>query len=270
MHNPRYRGKPGLRGGIFRCLLIAVSVTTVVAACSPAAPSPTPGPTTTDLRPAGSTPSSPVSSTAVIPETTTAPPTSAAEPFDSTISIIDDETAARMSLSWRPGCPVPLENLRLLRLPYVTFGGTHAIGELVVHQDYAEDIVSVFESLFRNSFPIERMQLVDLYGADDRRSMAANNTSGFNCREVAGAPGVWSEHAFGRAIDINPVQNPYVRRDGSASPEAGMAYLQRDATVPGLITTGDVVVEAFSAVDWVWGGTWSNSKDYQHFSATGR
>jgi len=109
-----------------------------------------------------------------------------------------------------------------------------------------------------------------VYEADDDRSMAANNTSAFNCREVTGRPGVWSEHAYGRAIDINPIQNPYVTSKGDVLPPAGAEYVDRSRTAPGMIHEDDAVVRAFRGVGWVWGGSWTSVRDYQHFSATGR
>ena len=116
------------------------------------------------------------------------------------------------------------------------------------------------------------MVLVDAYGGDDDRSMAADNTSGYNCRRVAGTDR-WSDHAFGAAIDINPVQNPYVQPSGVAPP-AGRRFATLDrragADVPaGVIHADDVVVRAFARIGWEWGGDWTSAKDYQHFSAAG-
>lgn len=116
-------------------------------------------------------------------------------------------------------------------------------------------------ALYDARFPIQRMEPIDAYGGDDHRSMAANNTSGFNCREVAGRPGVWSERAYGRAIDLNPVQNPYVE---------GARYTDRGRPSPGLVTDNVVVVRAFAAIGWRWGGRWRTKRDYHHVSATGR
>ena len=129
-------------------------------------------------------------------------------------------------------------------------------------------MADAFGSLYDAGFPIARMRLVDDYGADDDRSMAANNTSGFNCRRVAGQRS-WSQHAYGAAIDINPVQNPYVRRT-SVLPAAGRAYVDRTRQRPGMVLAGDPVVRAFAAVRWGWGGGFRSLKDYQHFSASGR
>jgi hypothetical protein len=113
------------------------------------------------------------------------------------------------------------------------------------------------------------MRLVDAYGADDHRSMAADNTSAFNCRFINGQPGVWSQHAFGTAIDIDPIENPYVTRSGFVSPPAGSPYADRSRHPRGMVHRDDPTVRAFKEIDWGWGGSWSWPKDYQHFSANG-
>lgn len=190
-------------------------------------------------------------------------------PFLGTVEQIGEAVRARMAHSWSPGCPVPLEDLRYVRVHHWGFDGEVHEGELVVHRDHAGPIVEVMRTLFAHRFPIERMELVDEYGGDDRASMAANNTSAFNCRPVEGRPGVWSQHAYGWAIDINPVQNPYVSRR-AVLPEAGRAHLDRSLDAPGLIRPGEEVVTAFAGIGWGWGGHWSSLQDYQHFSATGR
>jgi hypothetical protein len=140
---------------------------------------------------------------------------------------------------------------------------------MVVHREMATDVVAVFRKLFDARFPLRRMRLVDDYGGDDQRSMAADNTSGFNCRLVTGG-GSWSEHAYGRAIDVNPIQNPYVTGAGTVEPPGGASFVDRARRATGMIHAGDVVVDAFASVGWGWGGTWSNPTDYQHFSSTGR
>ena len=174
-----------------------------------------------------------------------------------------------MSSSWRAGCPVELRDLRLLTVVHIGFDGQARTGELVVHATVADDIVRVFRMIFEARFPIEQMRLVDDFGADDDRSMAANNTSAFNCRRATGSSR-WSEHAFGKAIDINPVQNPYVTRSGAVLPPAGTPFVDRDPAAPGLIAAAGPVVRAFDDIGWGWGGRWSSGKDYQHFSASGR
>lgn len=177
-------------------------------------------------------------------------------------------SAEQVPHSWRPGCPVPLEDLRLLSVTYWGFDERAHQGELVVHEDAAGDMVAVMRQLYEARFPIERMELVDVFEGDDDTSMAANNTSAFNCREVSRRPGVWSQHAFGTAIDINPVQNPYILRNGTVLPPA--AVTDRATPIPGLIGPDSIVVAALEEIGWGWGGNWSGVLDYQHFSASGR
>ncbi|MDQ3570874.1 MAG: M15 family metallopeptidase [Actinomycetota bacterium] len=200
------------------------------------------------------------------PPPSPAPP---APPFQGSARSIDGATRSRMTSSWRPGCPVAIEDLRLLSVDHWGFDGRVHRGELVVHRDQAGRVLHVMGQLFEARFPIERMQLVDVYGGDDDRSMAANNTSAFNCRSVSGRAGVWSQHSYGWAVDINPVQNPYVS-GGRVSPPAGAVYADRSLRRPGMIHAGDAVVRAFASIGWGWGGNWGSAKDYQHFSATGR
>ena len=190
--------------------------------------------------------------------------------YESTISRIDADLAARMrGSSHRAGCPVPLADLRHLTMTYRGFGGLPRTGEMVVHRRFARDVTEVFGRLYDVGYPIARMRLVDAYDGDDDASMADNNTSGYNCRRVAGQSN-WSDHAYGAAIDINPVQNPYVR-PGSIDPPAGRRFAGvdrgRSAPVPlGVIRQEDLAVKAFAGIGWSWGGYWVNSKDYQHFA----
>ncbi len=171
--------------------------------------------------------------------------------------------------SWRPGCPVPLQDLRLIRLRYWGFDDRAHRGRLVAHRSWAHGIANAFGDLYEARFPIRRMRLVDRYGADDMRSMRADNTSAFNCRYRSGVCCVWSQHAYGRAVDINPVENPYVGPWG-VSPPNGADYVDRTPLQRGMIGPRGAVVRAFAGIGWEWGGTWSSSKDYQHFSASGR
>ena len=208
--------------------------------------------------------------TTAAPETTTvAPAVPAGVQFGAEIFEISGPIAQRMQLSFREGCPVPLEQLRLITLTHWNFQNEVASGEIVVNADHADDVVQVFSRLFDAGFPIERIELVDNFQADDNLSMAANNTSGFNCREVASSPGVWSNHAFGTAIDINPLQNPYLRGD-VVLPPGGAEFVDRSVQVTGGIYSGDAVTAAFAEIGWGWGGDWRTVKDWQHFSADGR
>lgn len=176
--------------------------------------------------------------------------------------------APAQMVSWHRGCPVPVSGLRLVTLTYWGFDGLPRDGQLVVNRDAVRPIVRVMHVLYDARFPIRRMVLVDRYGADDDRSMAADNTSAFNCRPVEGTTR-WSQHAYGRAIDINPVENPYVLGD-HVSPPSGRRFADRSKHAMGMIHAGDAVVRAFASVGWRWGGYWASPKDYQHFSASGR
>ena len=169
--------------------------------------------------------------------------------------------------SWHPGCPVPIRVLRLVRVTYVGFDGRVHGGRLVIHRRWADEVLGVFERLYRRAFPIRRVRLVDRFGADDRASMRHDNTSAFNCRYVRGTS-TWSQHAFGRAIDINPVENPYVD-GGRVVPGRGRQYLDRSDVRPGMIVAGGLVARAFRRIGWGWGGSWSGARDYQHVSADG-
>lgn len=172
-----------------------------------------------------------------------------------------------MSSSYRSGCPVPLSDLRYLTMTYLGFDGRPHTGELVVSARVADDVVTAFRELYRHRFPIRQMRLVDDFGGSDDASMAADNTSAFNCRPVTGGGGS-SEHSYGEAIDINPLENPYLSGD-TVLPPGGAAYLDRP-DAPGVIHPGDVVVGAFAGIGWTWGGTWSSPVDLQHFSRSGR
>ncbi len=252
--------------------LLCVSAT----ACSLASgePSPAPGGGLTERGPAVETDAAataPDAAPSVAPAPLAAPPAPAAVPtpmFRSAVGSITPELADRMTpSSWRAGCPVPLEDLRYVTVSHVTFDGTVATGELVVHADVADGVVGVFATLFAERYPVRSMRLVDDFGGDDTDSMDADNTSAFNCRAITGGT-EWSEHAYGRAIDLNPVENPYVL-GRHVAPDAGRGYADRP-DLPGVIHAGDVVVEAFAAAGWQWGGSWDSPVDYQHFSVSGR
>ena len=187
--------------------------------------------------------------------------------FRSSIRGIDAGLAARMATSWRPGCPVPLSGLRLVRLTYRGFDGADHMGGLVVAAAVAPGVVQAFHELYGARYPLNSLRLVADFGGSDDRSKAADNSSAFNCRRVTGGTG-FSQHSYGTAIDLNPVQNPYVSGD-VVLPQQGRAFLAR-TPAPGVILARGAVVTAFARIGWTWGGSWRSPKDYQHFSANGR
>lgn len=188
--------------------------------------------------------------------------------------------------SWRPGCPVAPNQLAYLVTTYWGFDGRPHYGELVVHAALCAFFVDSLHHAYNGRFPIERMELIEAFGADDFRSMEANNSSAFNCREVPGKPGVFSKHSYGAAIDINPLQNPYLlvshaagsALGGAASaaefcgknsvdcrilPAASAAFLDRLDLRPGMLQQGDPLLAPFRQRGFAWGGAW-RIPDYQH------
>ena len=166
--------------------------------------------------------------------------------------------------SYRAGCPVKPPQLRTVEVSHWGFDGKPHRGSIVVSRRVARDVVSVFRRLWTERFPIRRLRPVAAYRGSDDASMAADNTSGFNCRFVGGTSR-WSMHAFGEAIDVNPIENPYVR-GAHVSPPAGGAFVDRSRYRPGMAAAGGPLVEAFASVGWKWGARFG---DYQHFSTTG-
>jgi hypothetical protein len=163
---------------------------------------------------------------------------------------------------------VALRDLRVLTLSHWGFDGRVRTGRLIVRRDAARELVAVFRDLYAAHFPIRRMVPIDAYSASDFKSIEADNTSAFNCRYVDGTTR-WSNHAFGNAIDVNPIENPYVS-NGSTSHAASRPYVSRTPHRPGMAFEGGALVRAFDRVGWGWGGRWTSVNDYQHFSATGR
>jgi hypothetical protein len=199
-----------------------------------------------------------------------ASPSLAAPPFSASVRLIPRALRATMTpTSWRPGCPVTLDQLRVVSLAYVGFDGNAHRGTLIVNRDATSAIVGAFRRLYAARFPIRRMLPVDAYGGDDFRSIEADNTSAFNCRPATGSSH-WSNHAYGRAVDVNPIENPYISGGGTSHP-ASVPYLNRGRVRPGMAVFGGTLVRAFAAVGWGWGGSWSGStQDTQHFSYNGR
>jgi hypothetical protein len=160
--------------------------------------------------------------------------------------------------------------LRAIRLSYYGFDRQAHHGTLIVHASVTSAIASVFRRFYDRRFQIRRIVPVSAYGGDDDASMASDNTSAFNCRAaVSSGPPHWSMHAYGKAVDVNPVENPYIFK-GEVLPPNGKPYADRDRNSPGMCTRGGTCVRAFAAYGWEWGGDWSSSKDYQHFSPNGQ
>jgi len=171
--------------------------------------------------------------------------------------------------TWTPDCPVTAEELRYLTVTFVGFDGLRHTGELIAHADVADDLVTVFEALHRARFPLEEVRVIAAEELTAAPTGDGNVTSVFVCRPTVGGTR-WSEHAYGRAIDVNPFHNPYVRGD-VIIPELAGAYVDRTDLRPGMIVGGDAVTEAFSAVGWAWGGAWTGAAiDPMHFSVSGR
>lgn len=140
---------------------------------------------------------------------------------------------------------------------------------MVVNSSVTSAVIQIFSTLYNTRFPISEMVPQSAYGGDDNAAAAADDTSGFNCRlAVSSGPPHWSMHAYGEAIDVNDVQNPY-SDDSTVIPPAGAAYLDRSNVRPGMAVPGGTLVDAFYSVGWGWGGNWTGAVDYQHFSVNG-
>ncbi|PLY05234.1 MAG: hypothetical protein C0625_14490 [Arcobacter sp.] len=172
--------------------------------------------------------------------------------------------------SHKKDCAISLKDLRYLNLDYIDFYGNTKVGELIVHKDVSLEIVDIFKKLYESKYPIERMELVSNYQGNDFASIKANNTSAYNCRNIEGTNN-WSRHAFGKAIDINPIQNPYISRKGNISHSESLKYKKRvhedlfKAEDKAMILEDDIIVKIFKKYGWIWGGDWQTIKDYQHF-----
>jgi hypothetical protein len=186
--------------------------------------------------------------------------------FEATIEPVPEDVVERSS--WTKDCPVALDELRYLTLTFWGFDDQPHLGEMIVHNSVASDVVDVFGRLYDARFPIEEMRVVAAHELDAPPTGDGNNTSAFVCRPSTGGS-TWSEHAYGLAVDVNPFHNPYHRRD-VVIPELASAYLDRNRDLPGMITAGDVVTRAFAGIGWGWGGGWNSSKDWMHFSRSGR
>lgn len=170
-------------------------------------------------------------------------------------------------LSYPEHCTTPRSDLRYLSVLHYNGEGEVCRGELICHRSISDDLLTIFRRLYEARYPIERMVLVDEYGADDEASMVANNTSAFNYRYVSGTRRL-SRHSQGLAIDINPFYNPYVRKRGGkrvVSPVGAERYADRTWDFPYKIDSNDLCYKLFKVHGFTWGGDWKHSKDYQHF-----
>lgn len=185
--------------------------------------------------------------------------------------IRDDVFARMQGKSFGEDCTVPREELRYLKVLYRSPDKKSCVGEMVCNQAISEDLLEIFRELYVKEYPIERMVLVDNYDADDLRSAAANNTSCFNFRPVAGPSEGLSYHARGLAVDINPLYNPYLWTDSEGvlhcEPEEGLAYADREGDFPYKMDEEDLCCRLFLEHGFYWGGNWMYEKDYMHFSA---
>ena len=196
------------------------------------------------------------------------------ERFEGEVSRIGPFLADRLTgRNWHPGCPVAIEDLRHVQVSYWDFKQNVRSGPLIVHESVADDVLWVFRRLFRAGFAIHRVGLPARYRPphpSDYWQSTQSRTAAFNCRPATGNPGSVSQHSYGWAIDINPLQNPYVTGDGNVLRRAARPYTDRTLHEPGMIHPGDVVVRSFAKIGWGWGGDWVTLKDYMHFSLTGR
>lgn len=193
-------------------------------------------------------------------------PAPASDEWVATVSAVPADVAARST--WAKNCPVALEDLRYITMPYWGFDQRVHQGEMLIHRTVAQDVVSAFKEIYAAQFPIEEMRVISLSDRDSPSTGDDNVTSGFTCRTIVGPSTLWSEHSKGYAIDINPFHNPYIR-DDALFPELAEAYLDRDDVRAGMIGEPGVVYDAFDAIGWGWGGHWSTHDDWMHFSSTG-
>ncbi|MCR5771194.1 MAG: M15 family metallopeptidase [Butyrivibrio sp.] len=184
------------------------------------------------------------------------------------IEMISDELFAQMKgKSYKDDCTIPIEDLRYIHILHKNLEGATCEGEMVCHEIIAQDLLEIFEELYINDYPIERMELIDVYDADDEASMTANNSSCFNYRCISHTTKI-SKHGLGIAVDINPLYNPYTKEvDGTriVEPAAGAPYLDREADFPYKIDENDLCYKLFTEHGFIWGGSWNSVKDYQHF-----
>lgn len=172
--------------------------------------------------------------------------------------------------TYKNGCPVSMRDLRYLRIRHKNFKGGESWGEMIVHREVADEVVKIFKALYEADYPIRRMRLVSDYKGSDWQSIEDDNTAAFNCRRATGSKH-YSKHAYGRAIDLNPLENPYISSRGHISHRASLRYRKRSHLNDtyeerAVLLPGDKAVKIFKQYGWKWGGEFRGIKDYQHFS----
>ena len=192
--------------------------------------------------------------------------------FEATIKPINKYTKQRMVSggTWRKGCPVSPKDLRYIRVKHRNFYGSEKMGELIVHKDVAREVVEIFRELYKIGYPVRQMRLVSDFRGSDWQSIEADNTSAFNCRKATGSK-KWSKHSYGKAIDLNSIENPYISRSGSIVHMQSLKYRKRvhrynTTADKAVLLKSDKAVKIFKKHGWKWGGDWHGVKDYQHFS----
>jgi hypothetical protein len=255
--------------GMRRPLLPAAAIVCLVAAACATPARPQAAPRTP--RPAGS---AHVHTHTPDPAATATPSESPSGPerFSGSIAPVDPELRSELvAKNWHPGCPVPISRLRLVTVSYWGFDGAVKQGPLVLNESVAQDVLWVFRQLFRERFPIKRIALAGKWHPPrpSDRFTTTDVTASFSCRPVTDGTTL-SEHSYGWAIDINPLQNPYIGTDGKIRRVAERPYVDRSKHLQGMIHPGDIVVRSFARIGWGWGGNWNTLKDYMHFSLTGR
>lgn len=187
----------------------------------------------------------------------------------SRVAELSSERRQKMTnVTWKPGCPVALAELQAVQFTHWQLDGSISWGELIVARKVAAGVQEIFAQLYAIGYPITSAKPMLYFDGKDDASMAANNTSAFNCRLVKGATR-YSQHSTGEAIDLNPLWNPWVKGK-RVDPPTAREFATRELDHPGLIKPNDQIVSLFSEHGWKWGGYWRNTKDYQHFSTSGR
>jgi len=173
--------------------------------------------------------------------------------------------------TWKSGCPVGIEDLSYLQIRYNDFNGNIKWGELIVNKSVANKTCKVFDELFNIKYPIRDMRLISEFKGDDWLSIEHDNTSAFNCRKITGNKNKWSNHAYGKAIDINPLENPYISKTGKIGHKKSQKYRNRkhynlnNPSDRAVLLKNDPTTLIFKKYGWSWGGDWKSIKDYQHF-----